>query len=191
MPRLSRRSFLKRINGIWAVSLASSLVSPIWAQSAPGFADSFWECPRSIFLRHHSGELVKVVFWQDGRVIVSAHNELSWFMRDRNVNRAILINTQLLDVLYAVGGWLNYFGVSDPIILNSGYRDPQRNLTIEGAARDSLHTVGGAVDIRIQGVSDLQVSRFGVWLSAGGVGWYPGKVFTHLDIGKRRIWQGS
>jgi uncharacterized protein YcbK (DUF882 family) len=35
------------------------------------------------------------------------------------------------------------------------------------------------------------VSRFGVWLQAGGVGWYQKKEFTHIDTGRLRAWKGD
>lgn len=190
---MRRRVFIRQTGSVLMGGLGglgSLLSAPAWAQSSAKFADSFWECPRSILLRHRSGDVIEQTFWRDGNVIPDAHEEISWFLRDREVNKAVLMHLGLLDVLYAVGGWLKYFGVQDTIIVNSGYRDPVRNLAVEGAARDSLHTVGKAADIRVQNVSELQVARFGAWLSSGGVGWYPGKVFTHLDVGASRVWKG-
>lgn len=111
-------------------------------------------------------------------------------MRDRVVRRAVQMNPVTLDIIYGINGWLTYYGVNAPVVLNSAYRDWERNRTIEGAALNSEHTRGSALDIRIQGVSSLQTARFGVWLGGGGVGWYPGKNFTHVDAGRIRTWRG-
>jgi uncharacterized protein YcbK (DUF882 family) len=102
----------------------------------------------------------------------------------------VYMNPVLLDIVYGVCGWTGYYGIHSPVVLHSGHRNARRNGSIEGAVKDSLHITGDALDIHIPGINALQVARFGVWLGGGGVGWYPGKQFTHLDRGRLRVWKG-
>jgi uncharacterized protein YcbK (DUF882 family) len=57
-----------------------------------------------------------------------------------------------------------------------------------GVAKKSLHTRGQAVDIRLPGFSLKQLHRAAVALKRGGVGYYPGSRFIHVDIGPVRYW---
>lgn len=167
-----------------------ALSTPSWSPTA-GAATDFWRRPRQLVLVHRSSkEHIDATYWSDGQLVVSEYERLSYFMGDRTTNSGVYMHPVLLDILYAIGGWLRYFDLKEPIQLNSGYRDPKRNLTIEGAARTSRHIKGEAADISIPGVSPLQVARFSVWLGGGGVGWYPDKGFTHVDSGGLRTWRG-
>jgi uncharacterized protein YcbK (DUF882 family) len=181
----------RRLLTAGASMLASSLALPSWATSDERAASEFWLQPRRIVLRHAVGERLDATYWSDGEIIASEYQRISHFMRDRVTGYGVWMHPVLLDILYAVGGWLRYFGVTEPIVLTSGCRDPVRNQHIEGAALNSLHPKGEAADIRIPHVNPLQVSRFGVWLGGGGVGWYPEKQFTHLDRGRLRTWRGT
>jgi uncharacterized protein YcbK (DUF882 family) len=172
-------------------SLLPTLIGvPTWAQEAPARANDFWLRPRRIRLTHASGEKIESLYWSDGQLILPAYEELSFFMRDRVVHQGVYMSLTLLDILYGVGGWLEYFGVKSETILTSGYRDPVRSLSIEGAVKDGPHTKGEAGDIVIPGVNSLQTAKFGLWLGGGGVGWYPGKRFVHVDKGRVRSWRG-
>jgi len=172
--------------------LMAALPLPAWAQSgaAAQYESDFWLRPRTIRCRHAAGELIEATYWSDGQLLQQGYSELSWFMRDRVVQRAVYMNPVLLDVAYGITGWLNYFGVQSTLVLTSGHRDRARNSQIEGAAKNSLHITGDAMDVQIPGVSSLQLARFGAWMNAGGVGWYPSKGFTHLDRGRLRSWRG-
>jgi len=140
-------------------------------------------------MSHLSGESMDTIYWSDGRIHNEAWRQISHFMRDRVVSRGVYMNPTLLDVLYGICGWLEYFNVEASPILHSGYRDPVRNMRIEGAALNSKHITGEAVDLSIRGVSSLQLAKFGQWLGGGGVGWYPQKNFVHLDVGRVRSWR--
>jgi uncharacterized protein YcbK (DUF882 family) len=170
--------------------LGSGLARPAWASGNEQFANDFWQRPRRLVLQHARGERIETVYWSDGQVVVSEYERLSYFMRDRVAGTGVYVHPVLLDILYGIHGWLSFFQLRSPIIINSGYRDPARNAVIEGAARNSLHTRGEAVDISIPQVNTLQVAKFGMWLGGGGVGWYPEKQFTHLDRGRLRSWRG-
>jgi uncharacterized protein YcbK (DUF882 family) len=75
----------------------------------------------------------------------------------------------------------------------SGYRSPTTNAHLKatrggGVATRSLHMQGQAVDVRLPGVP-LADLRDAAWsLQRGGVGYYPGSQFVHVDIGRVRRW---
>lgn len=186
-------------------------VAPLCAAGASPSAaiGDFWSRPRALWLkRPATGEQIRSTYWADGRIIADEYARLSWFLRDARMQAridrlaragravpsewhpAVGMNLVLLDILYAVGGWLDAFEMSRPLIVTSAFRHPVTNAGIEGAAKDSQHTRGAAADIVIPDVPASRVSAFGVWLRAGGVGFYPSKGFTHVDGGRRRTWRG-
>jgi uncharacterized protein YcbK (DUF882 family) len=142
-------------------------------------------------IRPHTGEGIREVYWYDGQLNVQGYRRLCEFFRDGPpTTAAVQIDVALLDILRGTQGWLEHFGVSRPLFLNSGYRSPAINARTEGAKRNSYHIAGRAADIRIEGVSAEAVARFGLWLSGGGVGFYQAKNFTHLDSAGIRFWRG-
>lgn len=208
MPSLvdlpSRRSFLSAAAVVPLI--LTGISSQAQAQHQP---QGFWDQPRSIWMkRQATGEEIKAVYWADGNLIQNEYNRICWFMRDLRMEKrikqykaqgrpvhsdlyaAIAVSPVLLDILYATGGWLDYYRMSRALLLNSGFRHPITNALTEGAAKNSQHTHGGAGDIVIPGVNSANVSSYGLWLSGGGVGWYPGKSFTHVDSGRLRYWRG-
>jgi len=74
-----------------------------------------------------------------------------------------------------------------PIIITSGYRDPEYNRSVKGAKK-SYHLYGMAADIAVVGLTPKQVQqRLDAWWP-GGLGY--GETFTHLDIrGKKTRFQ--
>lgn len=200
----TRRNFLKAAACLPAILAAQST----WAQEEY-HPQGFWEQPRTIWMkRADTREEVFATYWADGRLVDSEYRRLCWLMRDRHMEAAIrslqargkpvpasmftasTISVVLLDILYATNGWLAYHNMSRPLVLNSGFRHQITNSNIEGAALNSRHVRGGAGDIDIPGVNPANVSAYGLWLSGGGIGWYPGKRFTHIDDGRLRFWRG-
>ncbi len=98
------------------------------------------------------------------------------------------MNHDLLDVLCGVQTWLARNGINAPLRIHSGYRTPQTNQRTEGAALDSRHVVGRAVDISVRGVSNVKLAGMASVLGRGGTGLYPGRNFVHVDTGDERIW---
>jgi uncharacterized protein YcbK (DUF882 family) len=47
---------------------------------------------------------------------------------------------------------------------------------------------GRAIDVRLPGVALADLRDAAVSLKAGGVGFYPGSQFVHLDTGRVRRW---
>jgi uncharacterized protein YcbK (DUF882 family) len=76
------------------------------------------------------------------------------------------------------------------IVVNSGYRDPIRNI-IGGGQDSSYHMRCMAVDFFIPGVNKGQLIAFAMRNEqVGGLGCYPGRNFIHVDVRDRpRGWK--
>jgi len=74
----------------------------------------------------------------------------------------------------------------------SGFRSPRTNAALRasggGQARHSLHMVGQAIDVRLGDVRSRVLRDAALELALGGVGFYPGEDFVHLDTGRVRRW---
>ena len=114
--------------------------------------------------------------------------EYFWVLRDLQADRVFPMNHALLDVLCGLQTWLVRTGVDAPLRVHSGYRTPKTNKLTEGAALDSRHIVGRAVDISVAGISNLKLAGMASVLGHGGTGLYPGRNFVHVDTGDERIW---
>lgn len=197
-----------------AQMVAAAALLPSWhaccAQAQADVGVDFWSRPRTVYLkRPATGEVIKRTYWANGALVEREYRELCWFLRDpkmeaRMAHRrvaygalpsdwycAVLFSPTTLDILYALSSWLELFKLSPWLIVDSAFRHFLTNISIEGAARNSQHMRGGAVDIYVPGVSAEQVGRFAVWLRGGGVGIYPAKNFTHVDDGRLRVWRGG
>jgi uncharacterized protein YcbK (DUF882 family) len=96
----------------------------------------------------------------------------------------------LLDILYSTQTILRANSVDVPLDTNSGFRTVATNSSLEGAVKDSEHTKGRAWDGKVPLVSTQVLSYIAARLQGGGVGFYPGKEFTHIDSGRVRVWRG-
>jgi uncharacterized protein YcbK (DUF882 family) len=175
-----RRRFMQSLAGT-----AAAVLTPRFAM-----ANDFWSRPRELWLyRPSTGEQVRAVYWADGQLVLNGYVQICQLLRDVQAGSVVQFDLVTLDIARGIYGWLLGNGIDRPIIINSGYRTARTNAT-EGGVRNSFHTRAQALDLRIEGVSPEQVGRFGLYLAGGGVGFYPGKNFTHLDRGRVRAWVG-
>ncbi len=81
---------------------------------------------------------------------------------------------------------------SAPFEVVSGYRSPATNAALRrksrAVAKNSYHMRGMAIDVRLPGRGVTQLRLAALRQRAGGVGYYPGSGFIHLDVGPLRRW---
>lgn len=150
---------------------------------------------RVLWLRRGGyGDEIVAPFCVDGRsVYLPGYREICWLMRDRNVAPAIgyvRYDIVQIEALWEVQQALALHGIAGPLIVTSGYRSPQTNNAIEGAARNSMHLYAKAADFYVEGAS-MRDLFYMCWSRAvsGGMGYYADHV--HLDSGTRRWWVGD
>ncbi len=141
------------------------------------------------FHNTHTGERLKVTYWEDGRYLNDALAEVNQHLRDHRNNEVRSMDKELLDQLFVLRKKLD---TSKPFHIISGYRSPKTNAMLRrqgrGVAKRSLHMTGKAIDIRVPGRALSQVRLAALSMHSGGVGYYPGAQFVHLDTGRVRRW---
>jgi uncharacterized protein YcbK (DUF882 family) len=144
---------------------------------------------RLSFYSLNTEERLSTVFWQDGRLVPAALAEIDHHLRDFRTGDVRPIDPDLLDLLYRLSSLMEY---EEPIHVISGYRSPKTNAMLDkrskGVAKNSYHVHGMAIDIRLpkRGLGELR--RAALDLARGGVGYYPGSNFVHVDTGPVRTW---
>ncbi|MGF1477724.1 MAG: YcbK family protein [Geminicoccaceae bacterium] len=137
----------------------------------------------------HTHECVDVCFVQDGAYNWPAIAKIDWLMRDWRRDEIRPMDVRLFDQLVTLQRRL---GTEEPFDLICGYRSPETNAwlleTGHQVARQSLHLVGRAVDVRLPGQTLSRLRTEALEMKAGGVGYYPGSDFVHLDTGRIRSW---
>ena len=170
---------------------AKSLLLGAMTMPGLGLAQSFWENPRTLWLkRPTTGEEQRVVYWADGQYNIDGYRLACHMLRDVQANKTVAMDPVLLDILRGIQGWFEINGLQKPLILNSGYRSPRTNAATEGASRNSQHLAGKAADIWIPDVPTDYLGKLAQYFQGGGVGFYRGKNFIHVDTGRLRVWTG-
>ena len=159
------------------------------ARAAPGPGDAAGR--DRLWLKRDNGAEIQARFRDDRGFDRSQVMLLSWFMRDVvDGDRAVWIEPRLFDLLAAVQVSMSRIhGAPLPLLLTSGYRTPQHNAVLEGAARNSMHLYGYAADLQVPGYSPKAIALAASFFAEGGIGLYDG--FTHLDVWKVRVWTGG
>jgi uncharacterized protein YcbK (DUF882 family) len=178
----SRRTLL-RVGGLAALGVASAPVTAIAMLSAP------YSSRRLRFFNLHTGERLDATYFENGRYVGQALDQINYILRDFRANAVKPIHPALLDLVVAIRRRL---GTDGEIAVISGYRTPETNAMLaahsDGVARHSLHLDGMAIDYRVPGRSLEQLHRAAVSMRAGGVGYYPRSDFVHVDVGRVRYW---
>lgn len=117
-----------------------------------------------------------------------AYSEICWLLRDVRSSAVHQIDSGLIELMCKVQQEVN----GRELIVNSGFRTRETNALLrrKGAARNSLHLTGEAVDFFVRGVPVEELARIVRRQRKGGVGVYPGRGFVHMDIGPLRAWRG-
>ena len=177
---LNRRHFLRRVI---MVTGSVTLLSP-WQNLLAN------EGGRTLSFYHtHTGEKLKLSYFEDGQYHAEALTELNHFLRDHRTGEVHPIELQLIDILYAIGNATESQGTFEII---SAYRSAKTNKALRaqgrGVAKRSLHMQGRALDIRLTDVRTTDLQKAALAMKAGGVGFYPQSNFIHIDTGRVRFW---
>lgn len=124
-------------------------------------------------------------FVENGSYVTEALAEFSYFARDRTNNKHIPYDPKNIDNIWTVWKMLD---TSSHFTMTSGYRSPEHNATLKGAATGSYHMKAKAADLVLAGRSVDQVYRAARSLNSGGVGKYTSDGFVHIDSGPIRTW---
>lgn len=161
------------------------------AAAMPALAGKRSRQPRILSFYHsHTGEEIEVAYRIGDYYQRDALQELNAFMRDFRTDDVAVLDPKLFDLLYDINRRLGY---SRPVEILSAYRSPRTNAmlrrTSRRVAKNSLHMHGKAVDIRFPDISARRVRDSAVALRQGGVGYYSGSNFVHIDTGAFRYWK--
>lgn len=183
--RLSRRHFI----GLMLVSGIAG-ISP---KSVYAAIDDPAITHRSLSLYNpNTKDSFNGVYWCKGEYDKDALKKINHIMRDFRINDVKQIDTHLLDLLSSISLKLK---PEKPFQVISGYRSPETNAKLrkrgKGAAKNSYHIQGKAVDIRLPGYRTSALRRAAYKMKGGGVGYYPNQKFVHIDVGPIRYWNGA
>jgi uncharacterized protein YcbK (DUF882 family) len=141
------------------------------------------------FEHTHTGDKLKLTYFERGKYIKDALQEINYLLRDYRTDDVHTIDIALLDQLFDLNQAL---GVNKPFHIVSGYRSPFTNAQLRkhshGVAEHSFHMQGRAIDIRVEGISSKTLRNAALTIAKGGVGYYPEDNFIHLDTGDYRTW---
>jgi uncharacterized protein YcbK (DUF882 family) len=186
---VSRRNFIAA--GIAALPALAGIPDTLLADVAePSLTPLDDAAIRHLTFDHtHTGEKLAVEYFSDGTYHPDALQEVDQFLRDFRTGDVHPIDPGVLDILHAVR---RMTGGTRPYEVISGYRSPATNAMLRrlsgGVAGNSLHMKGKAIDIRLPGVPLRQLRSAALALKRGGVGYYPGPRFVHVDTGRVRRW---
>ena len=179
---LSRRGIL----GVFAATTVAA--APVMG-NAFGLLRGAGDMRRIRMYSGRTGESLDTVYWVDGKYIRESLNEINIFMRDWRSGEVIGIDPRTVDVAAASHRLLQ---TNEPYMMLSGYRSPRTNAMLRrsssGVARNSLHMVGKAADLRLKSRSVGQMYNAAMSCRAGGVGKYSRSNFVHMDCGPVRNW---
>lgn len=182
---IDRRSILK-------AGALGGLLLPLMAgeAKAAAFAMPKLSAHKIAFKNIHTGESFTGAYRAGDRYLPDAFEKINNVLRDFRTGDVFPIDPRVIDIIYMVHAKT---GSSEPLNILSGYRSPKTNAMLKrtgggGVATHSLHLIGQAIDLRIPGFSTRKIRDIGVSLKAGGVGYYPGSDFVHVDTGRVRTW---
>ena len=153
------------------------------------------QAQRFISLRYPpTGEAVAVNYVKNYRYDAAAMAQIDRIFRDRHTDEVIAIDPQLIDF---IADLRDRIGLPETVTfdITSGYRSPESNarlaLTNHSVARESWHTKGKAVDLRVPYLTGKAMAEVAKTMQRGGVAFYPRTGHVHIDTGGVRTWKGD
>jgi uncharacterized protein YcbK (DUF882 family) len=160
------------------------------AAAAPWPAFAAAAEPRVLRFAHlHTGERLEVEYARDGDYLPDALAAVNHLLRDFRSGEVGTMDPALLDLLH---GLRQRTGSTRPFEIISAFRSSATNRMLHerssGVASGSLHLSGRAIDIRLADVALPRLRDAALAAARGGVGFYPGSNFVHVDTGRVRRW---
>ena len=144
------------------------------------------------FYHTHTGERLDIVYRRGDSYSQQALAKLDDFLRDHRTGDVHHFDPRLFDLLHDLTASVHDSDGEIEVIC--GYRTPWSNEYLRhrsahtGVAQHSLHMQAEAIDIRLPGVPTAQLRDAALQLHRGGVGYYRGSDFVHVDVGRVRRW---
>jgi uncharacterized protein YcbK (DUF882 family) len=139
----------------------------------------------------HSGESIRFDFREGAGLDEDTTRRIARVLRDRRSGDEHPMDAALFGQLLRLAAAAD---VAASYEIISAYRSPVSNARMhelsKGVSSRSLHMEGRAMDVRLRGVDTLRLATLARALGAGGVGYYPGDRFVHVDTGRVRTWDG-
>lgn len=202
---MNRRNFITGVAALASSNLLIAQDNEYYSNSIEfqnsyqsDFDTNYW-ANRTIDLQYHkSNERYLLPYWTNGSINYDGYIAACQFLRDRHTNDVVQMDLRLLDVIYLIQGYIGAFGFNKTMMIHSAYRSPKTNSKIEGAARNSKHMNGEAIDFHINKIPADYMGKLSQLLlrtdgAGGGVGFYTNSNFTHVDTsrGRERVWRHS
>ena len=174
-----------RTRGLLLFASATLAACFIMAREAAALDDS-----RTLaFFHTHTQESATVTFRRGDNFLPEGLQQLNHFLRDWRVEQSTDMDPRLFDIIWEVH---RAVGSRAPVHIISAYRSPQTNQALRNRSRavseQSQHMLGRAMDIRFPDVDAARIREAAMRLQHGGVGFYPGANFVHIDVGNVRAW---
>ena len=186
----SAPNFLSRRSLLGAFAATAVIAAPTYS-NAFGLLKGAGDIRRIRMYSGRTGESMDTIYWIEGNYIPEALAEINHFMRDWRSGSVKNMDPRNVDIMAAAHRLMD---VSEPYMLLSGYRSPKTNAMLRsrsgGVAKNSLHLVGQAADLRLKSRSVNQMAKAATSCNAGGVGRYSRSDFVHMDCGPVRNWGG-
>jgi uncharacterized protein YcbK (DUF882 family) len=193
-PHMGRRGFLSfaaaALSAAAVPSLVTATAAPVLLGSSPVEASPLTGSVRRLALHNvNTRESFDDVYWADGNYKPEALKRLDVLLRDHRAKQVCRYDPRLFDLLARVHASVES---EAPFEVICGYRSRRTNAMARrrsrGVAKESYHTRGMAIDIRLPDAQLRGISELAKSLQAGGVGYYPRSGFVHLDVGPVRTW---
>ena len=169
--------------GIGAAGLVRALGGGALARAA--------EARRLALYNVNTGESFAGAYFAQGEVLPEARRALNRLLRDHHAEAETGMDPKVFELLRRLGQrYRRARGHEVVVKIHSAYRSEatNRKLRAEGAAWNSLHTSGRAVDVSVEGYGMRFLANHALNIGAGGVGIYWRAGFVHLDTGPARRW---
>ncbi len=144
------------------------------------------------FYHTHTNERLDIVYRRGDAYLPEALDQMDYYLRDYRTGDVRHYDPRVLDLLHDLTTAVGKPEMEIDVVC--GYRTPRTNEFLRtrhahsGVARHSLHMEAEAIDIRMPGVTTLQLRNAAAALHLGGVGYYPASAFVHVDVGRVRYW---